>query len=227
MIRALIFDFDGLILETEEPTFLSWVEVYQSFGFPLPFSTWSAVIGTTHGDFDPQLELEKLLNHPVDWATVEPKRQASENALIEAQPILPGAETYPSDARQLGLKIGLASNSPTSWVKGHLSRIGLLDRFDCIRTSDDVHSFKPDPAVYLSALDGLEVSAEDAFALEDSPLGVRAAKSAGLFCVAVPNKMTCRLDLSQADFHLDSLTSLPLAELLLIIGEIKTQRAAF
>jgi beta-phosphoglucomutase-like phosphatase (HAD superfamily) len=63
MIRALIFDFDGLILETEEPTFLSWVEVYQSFGFPLPFSTWSAVIGTTHGDFDPQLELEKLLDH--------------------------------------------------------------------------------------------------------------------------------------------------------------------
>ena len=226
MIRALIFDFDGLILETEEPTYQSWVEIYQSFGFSLPFSTWSAVIGTTHGDFDPQVELEKLLNHHVDWETVEPIRQASENALIEAQPILPGAETYLRDARQLGLKIGLASNSPTRWVIGHLTRIGLLDCFDCIRTSDDVHSFKPDPSVYLSALKGLSVSADDSFALEDSPLGIRAAKSAGLFCVAVPNKLTRCLDISLADFQLSSLTELPLEQLLDKVFEIKTQRAA-
>ena len=227
MIRAVIFDFDGLILETEEPTYLSWVEVYQSFGFPLSLSTWSAVIGTTHGDFDPQLELEKLVKHPVDWEVVEPRRQASENTLIEAQPILPGAETYLKDARRLGLKIGLASNSSTHWVIGHLTRIGLLDCFDCICTSDDVHSFKPDPAVYLSALQGLNVSADDSFALEDSPLGIRAAKSAGLLCVAVPNKLTRRLDLSQADYHLDSLTEMPLSELLHKVEAIKTQRAAF
>ena len=226
MIRAIIFDFDGLIIETEEPTYLSWVEVYKYFGFPLPLATWSAVIGTTHGDFNPQLELERLLNHPVDWETVEPIRQASENALIEAQPILPGAEAYLRNARHLGLKIGLASNSPTRWVIGHLTRIGLVDCFDCIRTSDDVHSFKPDPSVYLSALNGLAVSADDAFALEDSPLGIRAAKSAGLFCVAVPNKLTRRLDLSGADFQLGSLTGLPLEQLLHKVSEIKTRRAA-
>jgi HAD superfamily hydrolase (TIGR01509 family) len=227
MIRAIIFDFDGLILETEEPTFQSWQRVYQSFGYPLLFSTWSIMVGTTQSEFDPLRELQKLVKDNVDWEAVETRRKVSENALIEAQPILPGAEDYLKDARRLGLKIGLASNSSSQWVIRHLTRLGLVDYFDCIRTSDDVHRIKPDPELYLSVLSGLKVNADEAFALEDSPPGIGSAKRADLYCIAVPNTLTRQLNLTQADFELDSLTEMPLEELLIMINHKKTRRAAY
>jgi HAD superfamily hydrolase (TIGR01509 family) len=227
MIRAIIFDFDGLILETEEPTFQSWQEVYRSFGFSLPFSTWAIMVGTTRSDFDPRKELQMLVKDTIDWEDVETRRKASEYALIVAQPILPGAEQYLGDARRLGLKIGLASNSSRQWVIGHLTRLGLVEYFDCICTSDEVQNIKPDPEPYLFVLRGLEVNSDEAFALEDSPPGIGSAKGAGLYCVTVPNALTSQLVLSQADFQLNSLTEMPLEELLDKVNAIKTQRAAF
>jgi HAD superfamily hydrolase (TIGR01509 family) len=227
MIRAIIFDFDGLILETEEPTYQSWQEVYQSFGYSLPFSTWATMVGTTQSDFDPLLELQKLVKDSVDWDAVEYRRQVSENTLIETQSILPGVQDYLSDAQRLGLKIGLASTSSSQWVMKHLTRLGLVNYFDCIRTSDDVQHIKPDPELYLSVLRGLEVKADEAFALEDSPPGIASAEAAGLVCIAVPNVLTSRLVLTQADFQLHSLAEMPLEELLQKVAAIKTQRAAF
>ncbi|HEX9090170.1 MAG TPA: HAD-IA family hydrolase [Anaerolineales bacterium] len=223
MIRAVIFDFDGLIIETERPSYQSWVEVYQSFGQPLPFKTWSTIIGTTRGDFNPRLELEKLVNEEIDWETVELRRIVHENTLIEAQPVLPGVVDYLRQARDLGLKIGMASNSSCRWVIGHLRRIGLVNYFDCIRAADDTGHLKPDPELYLSVLGGLQVSAGDTIAFEDSPIGIRAAKAAGVYCVAVPNEMTRGLELTQADYQLTSLADMPLEKLL---QKIKTQRAA-
>jgi HAD superfamily hydrolase (TIGR01509 family) len=214
MIHAVIFDFDGLILETEEPTYKSWQDVYWSFGYPLSFETFSSMVGTTQGDFNPRLELERLVNKSLDWDDIEIRRKVIENELIEAQPVLPGVEDYLSDARRLGLKTGIASNSPSQWVNKYLTRLGLQDRFDYISTSDHVPYLKPDPALYLSTLNGLGVQASEAFALEDSPLGIRSAKAAGLYCVAIPNVLTSRLDLSQADFRLNSLAAMPLEELL-------------
>jgi len=226
MIQTIIFDFDGLILETERPSYQSWLEVYQSFGHPLPFSTWEVIIGTTRGDFNPRQELQKLVNREIDWEEVEMGRQARENELIEAGPILPGVLDYLQAARRLGMKIGLASNSSSRWVSGHLNRIGLLDYFDCLRTADDVQNLKPDPESYYSVLSGLGVKADEAMALEDSPLGIRAAKAAGVFCVAVPNEMTQNLVLTQADYQLSSLTQMPLEDLLHRVDALKTQRAA-
>jgi HAD superfamily hydrolase (TIGR01509 family) len=214
VIRALIFDFDGLILETEGPSYQSWEAVYRSFGLSLPFSTWSTIIGTTQGPFDPRQELQKQVQGNVDWEAVELQRQANEQALIEAQPVLPGVVPYLQDARRLGMKIGLASSSSCRWVMSHLTRLGLDVCFDCIRGADDVQYVKPDPELYLSVLNGLGVGADEAIALEDSPLGIQAAKRAGVYCVAVPNPLTRRLKLSQADLCLDSLAEIPLAQLI-------------
>ena len=218
MIRAIIFDFDGLILETEGPSYESWKAVYESFGIALPFSTWSAIIGTTQGPFDPLEELQKKVNHNVDWKAVETKRQSNEQALIEAQPVLPGAVQYIQDARRLGLKVGLASSSSSKWVLGHLGRIGLDGCFDCIRTKDDVVWVKPNPELYFSVLRCLGVQAGEAIALEDSPNGIQAAKRAGVFCVAVPNALTIRLSLEHADIRLGSLAELSLEELLVKVN---------
>lgn len=218
MIRALIFDFDGLVLETEGPTYQSWVEVYRCFGQSLPFSIWSKIIGTTQATFDPRLELQTRVNEPVDWDRVEAERQKNENALVEAQAVLPGVEAYLNTARRLGLKTGLASSSSCQWVTTHLTRLGLCDYFDCIRASDDVRNVKPDPELYLAVIRALDVGADEAVAFEDSPIGIHSAKQAGLYCIAVPNPLTSQLDLGEADFQLNSLEDVPLEELLNMIG---------
>jgi HAD superfamily hydrolase (TIGR01509 family) len=217
MIRALIFDFDGLVLETEEPTYQSWVEVYQRFGQSLPFSIWSKLIGTTQATFDPGLDLQTRVNGPVDWDWVEAERQKNENALVEAQSVLPGVEVYLKTARGLGLKIGLASSSSCQWVTGHLTRLGLQDYFDCIRASNDVRTVKPDPELYLAVLQALDVRADEAVAFEDSPIGIHSAKQAGLYCVVVPNLLTSQLNLDEADFRMGSLADMPLEQLLNLI----------
>jgi HAD superfamily hydrolase (TIGR01509 family) len=217
MIRALIFDFDGLVLETEVPIYQSWVEVYQRFGHSLPFSTWAGIIGTSHGGFDPRLELQMKVLEDVDWEAIEAERHKNESALIEAQGILPGVEAYLTTARRLGLKIGLASSSSCRWVMGHLTRLGLADYFDCIRAKDDVGVVKPDPELYLAVLQALRVEAAEAIALEDSPNGIHSAKQAGMYCVAVPNPLTSQLDLSEANLRLSSLADMPLEQLLNLV----------
>lgn len=213
-MRGLIFDFDGLIVETESPIFQSWQEVYQDHNLELPFELWATIIGRADGGFDPLDHLEEQIEKEIDRAELLRKQRSRESELIVRQPILPGVEETIRSAQRLGLKLGVASSSSCEWVTGHLSRLGLLEHFNCIRGSDDVERTKPDPTVYLLTLECLGLQAEEAFAIEDSPNGVTAAKRAGLFCVAVPNPLTRNLSLEHADLILDSLAEVPLEKLL-------------
>ena len=221
MIRALIFDFDGLILETEGPIYLSWQALYASYGYPLPFEVWATTIGSAEAEFDPARELERLVGQPLDWERIEPERQKNELALISKQPLLRGVELILQDARRMGLKIGLASSSSCKWVDGHLRERGLRSYFDVVRAADDVRLTKPDPELYLTVLAALGVCGAEAVALEDSPNGIRAAKAAGMICVAVPNQLTRQLVLDEADLRLDSLAEMPLERLLEKVERLK------
>lgn len=212
--KALIFDFDGLILDTEGPVYQSWQELYESLGCRLSFSRWASLIGTAEILFDPFTPLEGQLGHPVDRPALDRGRRARELDLIAAQPARPGVENYLADARRLGLKVGVASSSSREWVTGYLEQLGLRPYFDCIRAAQDVAVTKPDPALYLSALECLRVRADQAIAFEDSPNGILAAKRAGLFCVAVPNDLTRQLSLELSDLQLASLEDLALEQLL-------------
>lgn len=214
MIRALIFDFDGLVLDTEVPDFLSWQEIFEDYGGCLPLSAWATCIGTSEDAFDPLDFLEAQLGQPVDREAIRSKREQRAIELAKKQPILPGVKNYITDAKRLGLKLGLASTSSRDWVTKHLSRLELREQFDCIRCADDVRHVKPDPELYHAVLDALGVRADEAIALEDSPNGILAAKRAGIFCVAVPNSLTRYLSLDQADLRLTSLADLPLEKLL-------------
>jgi HAD superfamily hydrolase (TIGR01509 family) len=214
VIKALIFDFDGLILDTEVPEFTVWRDLYADHGQELALTTWAACIGTADAAFDPYVDLEARLGRPLDRAALRDVKRARVTALIEAQPPLPGVVDYLDAARQLGLGLAVASSSRRAWVTGHLGRLGLLDRFAVIRTADDVTRTKPDPALYQAALAGLGVTPAEALVLEDSPNGVLAAKRAGLTCVAVPNALTATQPLDHADRRLTSLADLPLVALL-------------
>lgn len=218
MIRALIFDFDGLILETEEPIYRSWKEVYEAHGVSLPFEQWVKTVGSSNQAFHPQLHLEESLGRALREDVIN-RRIARRAELVLAQPLLPGVVELVDAARALGIKVGVASSSSRDWVSGHLERLGVLDRFDCLRTRDDVEHVKPEPDLYLAVLDCLGVSAVEAVAIEDSPNGIIAAKGAGLRCVAVPNRITAGLDLSQADLRLSSLAEVTLPELLDRLGQ--------
>jgi len=213
MIRAIVFDFDGLILDTEEPVYRSWLEVYEAHGETLPFERWVQIVGSTNTEFHPQRHLEERLGRPLSQEVVD-GRIGRRTEMILAQQVLPGILQYIDDATALGLKLGVASSSTRDWVSGHLERLGILGRFDCVRCRDDVNSAKPAPDLYIAVLDCLGVSPSEAFAIEDSPNGVIAAKQAGMLCVAIPNSITAGLDLSKADLVLRSLSDLSLHDLL-------------
>jgi HAD superfamily hydrolase (TIGR01509 family) len=215
MIRGVIFDFDGLIVDTEWSVYQSWVELFDSFGAVLPLDRWTSIIGTSsHEHFDPYDLLEQQIGKSVDRQSLHPKRYEREMEMVLAQPVLPGVEDYLRGAKALGLKLGVASSSSHKWVAGHLSRMGLLDYFDVVHTSDDVKRTKPDPALYRLTLQSLDLQPEETIVLEDSPNGITAAKGAGIFAVAIPNLLTARLKLDHADLQLGSLTEISLANLI-------------
>ena len=218
MIRALIFDFDGLILDTEGPDYRAWQEVFQEYGQDLPLSVWCQCIGRSADWFDPLDRLEGLLGRRLDRPAILSRREARHRELVEAESVLAGVGDYLAEARRLGLRLGVASSSSRPWVAGHLRRLGLDAHWDCIRCWGDVERAKPAPDLYLAVLAALDVAPHEAMALEDSPNGVAAAKRAGLFCVAVPNPLTARLDLGLADLRLGSLAEMPLSELLARAG---------
>ena len=214
MIRALIFDFDGLILDTEVPEFQSWQETFQDHGCHLPLEAWVACIGTSADVFDPYRYLETQLGRTIDRDALRARHRQRCAALLACQSVLPGIQMYLDDSQRLGLQRGVASSSSRAWVTGHLERLGLLSHFVSIRCADDVPQVKPDPALYHSTLEALGVRPDEAIAFEDSPNGILAAKRAGLFCVAVPNALTRNLPLHHADLQCASLAAMPLADLL-------------
>lgn len=220
MIKALIFDFDGLILDTETPEYHSWQEIYQARGCDLPFAKWSECIGTANV-FDPYDYLAEQSGKAVDRPALQAQRRARFAQLIADEPILPGVESYLRDAKRLGLRLGVASSSSRAWVEGHLRRLQIDTLFDCTNCSDDVERVKPDPALYLRALDKLGIRADEAIAFEDSPNGALAASRAGLFCVIIPNPMTRQMIFAAGDMTLSSLSSLPLETLL---AQVKAAR---
>jgi HAD superfamily hydrolase (TIGR01509 family) len=217
VLRAVVFDFDGLIIDTEGPVYQGWAEIYQEYGQHLPAGFWSTIIGRGANYFDPIAELERRLGRPLDGDAIRARRRVRERELVAALPILPGVREWRAEARALGVRLGVASSSGRTWVTGHLGRLG-LDDWDCIRCREDVERAKPAPDVYLAALACLGVGAGEAIAIEDSGTGVEAAKAAGLYCVVVPNPMTAGHDFGRADLVLGSLAERSLSEVAALAG---------
>ena len=217
MIRALVFDFDGLILDTEVPDFGSWQEIFAEYGGELSLDTWSAYIGTSSNAFSPIDHLETQIGRPLPREEIRVRRRARYLELVEQQSVLPGVVDYLEDARRMGLRIGLATSSSGGWAPGHLDRLGLLHYFDSVHCAEHVRTVKPDPELYRCCTAALEVAPHQALALEDSPHGIRAAKTAGLYCAAIPNALTRGLGLNEADLQLSTLTEAPLEKLIAML----------
>jgi HAD superfamily hydrolase (TIGR01509 family) len=219
LIRALVFDFDGLILETEMPALQSWVEIFREHGVELSPERWSGVIGRD-SRFDVHGHLEELTGRAHDRDATKAKRNARRDELVNAEKILGGVVELFREAKAQGLKVGVASSSSREWVCGHLERLAFLEGWDAIVCRGDVERAKPAPDLYLRVTELLGAAPSETLALEDSPNGVAAAKAAGLWCVAVPNPLTRDLDLTQADVRIGSLADMPLDELLALVSRL-------
>ena len=217
-INTLIFDFDGVVIDTETPDFETWRDVFQAHGANLDLAWWSQFIGSSAANVDITKELEKLAGRRVDREQIRETRRRRYLEIVAASPILPGVMDYISQAKQIGLKLGLASSSNRAWVEGHLTSRGLICHFDSISVSEDVSQVKPDPELYLLTASRLGTRPENALAIEDSANGVTAAKRAGMFCVAVPNSVTKDLSFDHADLRLNSLADMTLASLIATVS---------
>lgn len=207
-LRALVFDFDGLVLDTETPEFVAWQEVFAQHGVSLVAADWAHVIGSLDHGWDAATEITRATGQAVDRDELRGRWRARHSELLAKETLRPGVAELIRLARTRGLGLAVASSSKRWWVQGHLERLGIFESFDAVATGDEVERTKPDPAVYALAVSRLGIPPAACLALEDSPNGIRAAQAAGLRCVAVPNDVSRHLDVSAADLVLDSLAGL-------------------
>ena len=211
--RAVLFDFDGTILDTETPEFEEWREAFRARGHDLTLEVWQHSVGTV-GAYDPCAHLADLTGVPLDHEALRQQVYARHQTRCEAQPLLPGVVDRVREARAAGLKTAVASSSLSEWVEGWLARHRIRDLFDAVCTRDQVAQVKPAPDLFLLAAARLGVAPEECLAFEDSPNGIRAARAAGMRCVAIPNPLTRHLPLGEADLVVESLADHSLDEIL-------------
>lgn len=215
MLKALIFDFDGLILDTETPEVLIWQSIYRGHGFELPVDEWAKTIGGWGiSDFDAAEHLSHLSQGRLELDALKVHHRKEFDEIIRVSPILPGVTALIGQAKENGLQVAVGSSSAHSWVDTHLKRLGIFDYFDHIVCQDDVLSgrSKPYPDIFLKALEKLNVKKDEAVVFEDSINGVTAARRAGIFAVAVPNELTAQLGVT-GDITISSLAHLSLQDL--------------
>lgn len=213
MIKAIVFDFDGVILDSERIMYLVMQKMFQGYHVELPLSVWSQTIGTQHG-FDSLGYLEKQGNVKIDREAFQKERYELFNGLVDQEEVLPGVKSVLSQAKNLGLKIGLATSSRGAWPRRHLKRLGLSDYFLSIKSWDDVQKVKPDPALYIKSIESLGVHPKEAIAIEDSFNGSLAAKRAGMYCIVVPNAVTKQMPFGHVDGCFKSLQDVSLNKLI-------------
>lgn len=214
-IKGLIFDFDGLILDTESPDYNSWDLLYQTYGERYPFEQWLTILGgNAESDFDPAKDLIALKGLDKDVATLEAEAWEFKKDLLAKEVPLPGVLDLLALSEELGLKKAIASSSPLFWVEKNLRNHGLFERFDVVVTRDDVEQTKPAPDLFLLAAEKLGAKTDEAIVFEDSLNGIEAARRAGIFAIAIPNPMVRTLDYSHAPALFETITDINLIQII-------------
>jgi len=213
-IQALIFDFDGLIVDSETAVYQGWRHTYAEHGHELPLEIYAGCVGSDFGGFDPVSHLEEKTARAIDWNHWHGERNRVEQDFLRDIDTLPGVRELLAEAESAAIACAIASSSPRSWVEPWLERLGIRKHFQLTRCLDDVERPKPDPELFATAAEGLGVESSRALVLEDSLNGLVAATSAGSPCVVIPNAVTGHLDFSGAAHRVASMAELTLDECL-------------
>ena len=216
-INSLLFDFDGLILDTETAIIKVWETIYSEHGYKYPLDLGLQIVGGWGASkFDEADHLHRLANGSLSVDALHQQFHEECNQYLLGQPVRDGVLEYLMEAKRMNLRLAIASSSRHAWVEPHLTRLGLIHYFDKIICGDDVPAgrTKPNPDVFLKALDVLGITAAEAIVFEDSPNGVKAARTAGIYVVAVPNPTTSLMKIEGADLTIRSMASISLHDLL-------------
>ena len=208
---ALIFDFDGLLVDTESTALRAWREHFAVHDLVFPLETWHQYIGTQGSQ---QAMLDVMRSVGLDFVDADLLAQWRErhNGIIDVEMLRPGVEAFLDEAAEAGAPLAIASSATRDWLDHHLGRLGIRERFAAVCARDNGR-VKPAPDIFLAALAAIGGDAANAVAFEDSPNGIRAAKAAGLYCVAVPNPVTVELPLDEADLRVESFADLTVSDL--------------
>jgi HAD superfamily hydrolase (TIGR01509 family) len=214
MIRGLIFDFDGLILNTEEAEYVAWEEIFQSHGAHLPVADWALSMGIPADEFDVIGIFEQATGKRCDGRALKMQAHSRFHELLAQETPRLGVKEYLQSARDNGLPVALATSSNRSWVEEHLKRLDLWHYFSVLCTAEDVQWVKPDPELFLLAARRLGMKPGETIVFEDSPKGIQAARAAGCYCVAVPHRLSNLDSHDSADRVIPSMAAIPLMNLL-------------
>ena len=198
---AVIFDFDGVILDSETPEYEAHRSIFEEHGLDLTIEEWCERVGLWPSDsagwFD---RLSARSGRPPDRAAFLADTSRRFNELVRMVP-MPGVRNLLDELSGAGVPLAIASAAPDRWVGRAIDAIGIRSYFQAIVTGNEVSRVKPAPDVYLEAARRLDVRPHRAIAVEDSSPGLAAAKAAGMRTIVIPHPLTERHDLSAADLR--------------------------
>jgi HAD superfamily hydrolase (TIGR01509 family) len=212
MVEALVFDFDGLIIDTEWCEYVSIAEQYERHGLSYELDHFQQFVGSAWPT-GWATELCAAIEQHMDETELVALRRARRDELLHAMDVLPGVIELLDAADAHGIGLAVASSSTRDWVDGHLARLGLRHRFAAVLTRNDVAAAKPAPDLFLAAATALAAAPARCVAFEDSFNGCVAAKAAGMRCVVAPNRITRVQDFRHADLVVASLLEVELQHL--------------
>lgn len=219
MIKAIIFDFDGLIVDTESIWYEAYRDALVEHDFHMTLEHFGQVIGTSSGALDRLIQ--ENVSMDVNLNTINEKADTLYKEKLLSPTLREGVQSYVDAAKERGLKLAVASSSGRAWVEGYLEKLGILHEFHVIKTREDVERVKPDPALYLEALKALQIESHEAIVFEDSLNGLKAACAAGIKCVIVPNPVTAHLPFEGHAFHLHSMADMQLVDVIEEVAKAK------
>lgn len=205
--RALVFDLDGVLIDSEAVIYSSWSECFSFYGASLSLTEWCTRVGSHQPDrFDPYSALSSRATRAVPpRENLISELRAAQIEEIDRRGPLPGVLDWIDTAKRAGLRLGVATSSSRAWLTERLGANGLLGRFDASVTPDDGFLPKPAPDLYLESCRRLGVEPFAAVAIEDSMSGVAAALRADMTVLAVPSTVTSWMDFSSAHHLVDAL----------------------
>jgi|HigsolmetaAR203D_1030402.scaffolds.fasta_scaffold00122_23 putative hydrolase of the HAD superfamily len=212
MIEAVIFDFDGTIVDTESVWTGVYTELLRERGTSLPEEVLQSIIGTNNDAMDQYLL--QTFGDPGVIAELHREARLRYDRRMEQPVMREGVADYLRDAKGMGLKIGLASSSTRDWIDAYIWPLGIGQYFEAIVTADDVERIKPHPDLYIEALRRLKAEPDRSLAFEDSVNGLIAARSAGMHCVIVPNEATKKMPFRDFTLRLDSMADMSLEDVI-------------
>lgn len=196
---AVLFDFDGILVDTEWAIYQAWLGTFRAHGQELPLSLYTRCIGSDFDAWSPKTYLEDLTQLGFDWVEMDADRQVGIRSALEQAGPIDGVVDLLGEIREKGIPAAVVSSSSHFWVDGWLEKLSLREFFVEVVCKGDAPRIKPAPDLYLEAACRLGVQPEGCLVIEDSLNGLRSAHAAGMATWIVPNRVTAALDFSLAD----------------------------